>query len=121
MTPYECYERILHEKKLKNSDVSRATGIPPSVLSEWKKGKYQLKVDKLQAIADFLEVPLYELLGKTEDAAADIPAYYLDENARELAEFLYQHPEYKVLFDASRKVKPEDFYLILAMIDRMSR
>lgn len=121
MSPYERYEELLKKRGLKNSDVAKATGITNSVLSDWKRGKYQLKVDKLQLIADYLEVPLYELLGMAEDAVVDAPAYYMDENARDIAEFLHTHPEYKVLFDASRKVKPEDFYLVIAMIDRMTR
>lgn len=36
-----------------------------------------------------------------------------------MAEFLYRNPDYKVLFDASRKVKPEDIDFVKQMIDRM--
>ena len=35
-------------------------------------------------------------------------SYYLDEESLELANFAFQNPEYKVLFDATRKVKPND-------------
>ena len=41
------------------------------------------------------------------------------EKARELAEFMFKNPEYKVLFDASRKVKKEDIGFVKEMIDRM--
>ena len=30
------------------------------------------------------------------------------DDARDIAQFLYENPEYKVLFDASRNVKKED-------------
>ena len=46
--------------------------------------------------------------------------YYLNEDARDMAQFLFENPEYKVLFDASRKVKPEDIQFVKEMIDRMS-
>lgn len=36
---FERYLEMLKEKKLKNIDVSRATGIPASTFSDWKKGK----------------------------------------------------------------------------------
>lgn len=37
-----------------------------------------------------------------------------------MAQFLYENPDYKVLFDASRKVKKEDIQFVKEMIDRMS-
>ena len=46
--------------------------------------------------------------------------YYLDDDARDMAQFLYENPDYKVLFDASRKVKKEDIQFVKEMIDRMS-
>ena len=46
--------------------------------------------------------------------------YYLDDEAREYAEFLHKNPEYKVLFDASRKVKKKDIEFVTEFIERMS-
>ena len=46
--------------------------------------------------------------------------YYLDDDAREMAQFMYENPDYKVLFDASRKVKKEDIEFVKEMIDRLS-
>lgn len=50
----------------------------------------------------------------------DNNVYYLDDDARDMAQFMYENPEYKVLFDASRKVKKEDIDFVKQMIDRMS-
>ena len=36
------------------------------------------------------------------------------------AEFLHKNPDYKVLFDASRKVKKEDIEFVKQMLDRFS-
>jgi hypothetical protein len=46
--------------------------------------------------------------------------YYLDDDAREMAEFMFNNPDYKVLFDASRKVKKEDIEFVRQMIERMT-
>ena len=48
-----------------------------------------------------------------------VMSYYLNDEARDMAEFLFKNPEYKVLFDASRKVKPEDIDFVKRMMDRM--
>lgn len=55
---YEIFERLLKEKNLKGADVTRATGIASSTLTDWKKGRSKPKQDKLQKIADFLGVSL---------------------------------------------------------------
>lgn len=36
-----------------------------------------------------------------------------------MAEFMFKNPEYKVLFDASRKVKKDDIEFVKQMIDRV--
>ena len=41
---YEIFEKLLTEKKVKPIDVSRATGISASTLSDWKKGKSTQKL-----------------------------------------------------------------------------
>lgn len=45
--------------------------------------------------------------------------YYLNDDARDLAQFMFENPKYTVLFDASRKVKKEDIEFVKHMIDRM--
>lgn len=49
----------------------------------------------------------------------DDDSYYIDKDAREIAEFLYKNPEYRVLFDASRNVKAKDIEFVRQMIDRL--
>lgn len=62
---YEIYQRLLDEKGLKNSDISRATGISNMTLSDWKRGKTKPKTDKMQKIADFFGVSVdYLMTGK---------------------------------------------------------
>ena len=67
-------------------------------------------------IAKYLHVNVGDLI---EDNRND-ETYYLNPEARDMAQFLFENPEYKVLFDASRKVKPEDIQFVKEMIDRMS-
>ena len=55
-----------------------------------------------------------------EDKDSQNNSYYFNDDARDLAEFLYANPEYRVLFDASRKVKKDDIQFVKELIDRMS-
>ena len=110
MGGYEIYEKIRMEKGLRDADITRQTGISSGTLSDWKKGRYELKAEKLMKIADALDVSLDELTGN----------YYEDDGVKEYTIFLKDHPEYRVLFDASRKVKPEDIALVQALIERFN-
>ena len=65
---YQKYERLRNQKGVNNSMVCRSIGIRTSVISDWKMGRYQPKVDKLQKLADYFGVDLeYFLEKETED------------------------------------------------------
>lgn len=55
---YTKFEQIMNEKGYKKSAVAKGAGIPYSTLTDWQAGRYTPKIDKLQRIADFLEVPV---------------------------------------------------------------
>ena len=86
----------------------------------YENGEREPSFELLEAIADYFNVDMNYLLGKKE-LSENIPqGYYLNEDAKNVAQFLYENPAYKVLFDASRKVKPEDILFVKEMIDRMT-
>lgn len=65
---YEIYQKLLDEKGLKNSDVSRATGISNMTLSDWKNGKTKPKTDTMKKIANFFGVSVdYLMTGKESE------------------------------------------------------
>lgn len=115
---YSVFAELLAKFGVKASDVSKATGINQTVFSEWKKGKSTPKADKRQKIAEYFGVSLEYLdTGKEKDGGE---TYYLNDDAREMAQFMFENPNYKVLFDASRKVKPEDIQIVKALLDKFS-
>lgn len=114
---YEIYCKLRDAKGLKDADVAKATGITKSTFSDWKNGRSKPKDEKLQKIADLFGVTTEYL--RTGELKGDGKSYYLNDDARDLAQFMFENPEYKVLFDASRKVKKEDIEFVKQMIDRM--
>lgn len=64
---YKKYEKLLEERGETSYQVSKATGVGQNTLSNWKTGRSQPKVDKLQKIADHFGVPVsYFLENSTE-------------------------------------------------------
>lgn len=66
---YNKYARLRDEKGVSDYQVANATGVSPSSLSDWKNGRYTIKVDKLKKIADYFEVTVDYFL--TEDDEGD--------------------------------------------------
>lgn len=98
------------------SDLVNDLGYDKSTVSNWCAGLRVPKVDVLIDIADYLHVNVGDLIEDNRNEES----YYLNDDARDMAQFMYENPEYKVLFDASRKVKKEDIDFVKQMIDRMS-
>lgn len=105
---YENYAKIRDLNGLKDSDVSKGTGITSSVFSDWKKGRYELKYEKLRKIADFL--------GVNVEAFDD--GYYQSEDTRAVAQDVFDDPDLRILFDAARGSRPEDIRMAADMLKR---
>ena len=63
---YKVFEELLQKFGIKASEVSKATGIGASTLSDWKRGRCTPKADKLQRIADYFGVSLEYLMNGEE-------------------------------------------------------
>lgn len=94
--------------------------ISRSSIGMYENGEREPSFELLEAIADFFNVDMNFLLGNKETSEHIPDQYYLNQDARDMAQFLFENPDYKILFDASRKVKPEDIKFVAEMIERMS-
>lgn len=74
--------------------------------------------DKIELISKEFDVSPALLMGWTDQEPED--HYYINDDAREYAELLFHHPEYKVLFDAARTVPAKDIDLVRQLIERFS-
>lgn len=64
---YEKFARLLQEKGVIPYRVHKETGVSQSTLSDWKNGKSIPKIDKLQLIADYFEVPVSYFLDEGQE------------------------------------------------------
>lgn len=101
------------------ADISKDLRISKATVSSWMNGTRIPRMDKIDLLCHYFNVSRSDIMEDIDQTPEEQP-YYLNDDARDLAQFIFDNPEYKVLFDASRKVKKEDIEFIKQMIDKMT-
>lgn len=122
----ELFSKNLVEQLLAKGEtqasMARYMKISSATASDWCNGRKMPRVDKIQALCNWLGIELSELLEekKAVQTNGQKSEYYLDDETREMLQFLNENPVYKRILSSSRKLKPEDLAIIEAMIERFS-
>ena len=116
--------RFLRTKKgYSQDDIANMLGYKSfTTIQKCESGVSEPPLKALKKLSEIFNIDMNDLATKklSYNTNEDNNVYYLDDDARDMAQFLYENPDYKVLFDASRKVKKEDIQFVKEMIDRMS-
>lgn len=126
-------------RNYKQTELAEMLGVSDKTVSSWEINRTEPKMGMIEKLCIALECKKTDIIG--DDYFADRIVvlknvnifkdetihknnieeenYYMNEDARDLAQFMFENPEYKVLFDASRKVKKRDIDFVRQMIDRM--
>ena len=92
-----------------------------TTIQKWESGVAEPPIKIANQIAEIFGVSIDALtntdLQYTEPA--DPEPYYLNDETRQLAQFLFNNPGHRVLLDASRNLRPEDLDFVLQMVKRM--
>ena len=130
---YDIFERLLRERGVTVADVSRATGIRQSTLSNWKKRGNKLSAKNAELIADFFDVSVDFLMGrpkvievhrpdynKMERAAFDNDDdYHFYKESQAITKEIFDDRDLHALFDAARGCKPEDLRMARDLLKRL--
>lgn len=68
---YKKYAELLEKTNKTTYQVSKDTGIPQNVFSNWKSGRSKPKTDKLLIIARYFGVPLEYLVEDRHEAGEE--------------------------------------------------
>lgn len=110
-------QRLMEQNGKTRMDLCNDLGLKYTTVTDWLKGNTYPRIDAIEKMARYFGVNKVDLV---EEPAVSTD-YYIDAEARELAEFLRKNPDYKILFDAARSVSQEDIAFVKDMIDRMRR
>lgn len=100
-------------RKISQTELHEKTGVGKPSINAYLKGEYKAKQDKVDLIAEALNVDPTWLIGY------DVPmerssresfnnGYYTDSETAELAEKLRTDPDMKILFSAAKDLTPEE-------------
>lgn len=112
---------MLNKYNKTQKEVADAIQVSPQTFNTWCQGIAIPRMGKIQLLADYFHVNMSDLIEKHDpesEDTADVLPYYINDDAREMAQFMYENPEYKVLFDASRKISKEDIETVKTIMDR---
>lgn len=108
----------LSENQMTQAELANKLGVGTTSVYNWCNGIKSPRMDKVDAMCDLFHCNRSDLIEDKKEPSPE-EQYYLDPDARDMAQFIFENPEYKVLFDASRKVKKEDIEFVKQMIDRV--
>lgn len=106
----------VYQSGKQQKEIAEILGFNPKTFNGWCKGLSLPTMGKVQKIADYFGIGKSDLLD--EHSHEEENPYYLNDDAREMAQFMFENPEYKVLFDASRKVNKNDIDVVKAIMDK---
>lgn len=105
----------MNKRNITQTELCNTLGFKMPTFSDWVNAKTYPRIDKIELMANYFGISKADLVEERSDTD-----YYLDKDSAEAAQFLFENPEYKVLFDASRKVKKEDIDFVADMIKRVA-
>ena len=125
MTAGKNIRKLRKEKGLTQKKLGELCGMNEVQIRQYELGKANPKYETLKKIADALDVPIQSLMENNADEHSTVldnksqfDSYYTDNEALEIAQFLKNNPDYKVLFDATRNVKAEDIETVKSILDK---
>ena len=101
-------------------EVADAIGVSPQTFNTWLQMVALPRMGKVQALADYFGINKSDLL-EDKGAQEEDNSYYIDEEAKEIAQFLFKNPEYRILFDAAKDVSADDLEMVKTIIDKFKK
>ena len=117
------FNKITRLRNIADQELHEKTGIPYSSLSQYHSGHTAPKSDRIYKLAQAIGISPAWLSGfdvpMTEEEEKD-EKYYIDNEARQLAEFLYKNEGHRALFQAVQNVKAKDLAFVQELIEKLS-
>lgn len=97
------FTQLRKERGYTQETLAKALGISRSTVGMYESGKRTPDSEDLEKLADFFNVDVDYLLGRST-----MSTYYINPETAKKAQELFDDPNLRVLFDAARDARPED-------------
>lgn len=95
-----------------------------STIAKWESGVTEPPLKKIKEMSTLFNVQVADLINDDLIADTELPedtGHYLDPEAAELAQEMYDRPELRTLFSATRNVSKEDLEVVQQIVDRIAK
>lgn len=102
-------------------EVAKAVGVSEATISRWESGDIEnMRRDKIASLAKTLKLKPEIIMGwDNVPESGQGSEYYLDDDAMEIAQEVFENPEKRFLFKAIRGIPQDDIKLLSEMALRM--
>lgn len=107
----------LKANKMNQADLSEKLGVSSATTSDWSTGKKVPKMDRIEEVAKILGVTSSDMLADENEAKI----YYLDRQAREVADEISKNRDLKLLFDAAQDVSANDLKSVAEILKSLKK
>ena len=114
MNSVERVKKLCKENKIPISKLERDLGFSNGYIGQLRKGVFP--DDRLAKIAEYFGVSVdYLMTGEEKEN------YYINPETAKIAQEIFENPEMRILFDASRNASPEDLRTVTEMMLALKR
>lgn len=114
----ELSMNVIYYKKLRkmtNKSLAEATGLPEGTISRIASGETkEPKLKTLRLLAKALDCTIDDL-----QTGGTVEPYYLNQEMADIAQDIYENPNLRILFDASKNLSPEDIQAVVEIAKRI--
>lgn len=121
MNTNETFSKNLHEYVRKSgktqTQMADIIGVSRATFSDWMHGRSLPRMNKIEALADYFGVNKADLL----EEKTDTNNYYINKEVAEITQKLFDRPELRILFSASRDLSKSDIEAVTDIINRFHK
>ena len=92
---------------LTQDELAKILKISRSTIGMYENGSREPDYETLEAIADYFNVDIDYLLGRTNKTTIIPNHYYLNDETRQIAQEAFENPELRTLFKVARDIPPD--------------
>lgn len=105
------FKRLRTASGLTQAELSQKLNISRSTIGMYETGAREPDFETLELIADFFNVDIDYLLGRTDKTTLTPETigrtYYACEETKQIAQEIFENPDLRSLFDVAKDVPPE--------------